>query len=247
MIKGPYPIWKLVTGWIPQRHVPIQHFYQWPADHSDEEVQFHQVCRWHQTGGNSAYAAGQGCHIKRPRHVWGTGQQYPHEIQQGQTQIPAPRTEELLAAIQTEDWWMGSSSVEKGLELWKTAAWAGSTLPAKRSSSIQGCSNKSSTSREGIITLHSSLVRSHLEYCVKFQVPQYKTDTDKPDQVQQRATIMVGSWRSCPVRRGWGSWDCSAWSKVGLMGTEQQPSSIWRCSQTPQPCMVSGWKAIGRS
>lgn len=44
---------------------------------------------------------------------------------------------------------------------------------------------------------------------------------DTPNQVQQRATMMVESWSSCPVRRDCRSWDCSAWSTVGLRGAEQ--------------------------
>lgn len=131
--------------------------------------------------------------------------------------------------LETDAW--GEALQKRPLE---TATWDSSTLAAKSTRNILGCVTEQDT--EGIITLHSSRwMMMHAGILCQVLGPRYKTEMDKSDQVQQKAAKMFGSWSHCPVRRGWGSWDYSAWSRAASRGSKHQSFSIWRYGQTSQP------------
>ncbi|PKU43992.1 hypothetical protein llap_5711 [Limosa lapponica baueri] len=66
-------------------------------------------------------------------------------------------------------------------------------LAAQKANHILDCMKRSmaSRSRELILLLYSSLVRSYLEYCIHLWSPQHRKDMDQLEPVQWKATRMI--------------------------------------------------------
>ncbi|GAB0204198.1 hypothetical protein GRJ2_002885400 [Grus japonensis] len=103
--------------------------------------------------------------------------------------------------------WLENSSVERDLgvlvdnELNMSEQCA---AVAKQANGMLDCINEGITTREKevIIPLYSALVRSHVEYCVRFwsllQRKKKKRDVDRLERVQKRATRMIKGLGSLP-------------------------------------------------
>ena len=79
-----------------------------------------------------------------------------------------------------------------------------SALMAQKANCILGCIKRSmaSRSRQGILPLCSTLVRSHLESCIHLWSPQHRKDMDQLEQAQGRATKMIRRLEHLSVRKG---------------------------------------------
>jgi len=75
-------------------------------------------------------------------------------------------------------------------------------LTAQKNSHVLGCIKRSvaSRSREVILPLCSALVRPHLESCIQLWSLQHRKDMNLLEQVQRRATKMVGGVDHFPYK-----------------------------------------------
>ncbi|KAK4826210.1 hypothetical protein QYF61_006154 [Mycteria americana] len=93
--------------------------------------------------------------------------------------------------------WIENSSAEKDLGILMDerldVSWQ-RVLATRKANCNLGCIKRSvaSRSREVILTLYSSLVRPHLEYCVQLSGPQHRKDMDLLECIQRRAMKMIG-------------------------------------------------------
>ncbi|GAB0184731.1 hypothetical protein GRJ2_000938400 [Grus japonensis] len=67
-------------------------------------------------------------------------------------------------------------------------------LAAQKANRVLGCIKRgvTSRSREVILPLYSTLMRPHLDYCFQLWGPQYRRDMELLEQVQRRATKLIG-------------------------------------------------------
>jgi len=123
------------------------------------------------------------------------GAEEPDEIQQGQTQCPAPGEEQPHAPVQAGADLLESSSAERDLGVLgddRSTMSQQCALGAKKANGIPGCITRSvgSRAREVLPPLYTALMRPHLESCVQFRAPQFKKDEELLDRVQRRAARM---------------------------------------------------------
>lgn len=84
-----------------------------------------------------------------------------------------------------------------------------------------------------IISICLALIRPHMEYCTQFWALQYKKDIDNMEQVQQKATKMLGE----EMLR---SQTCSPWRREGYGGIYHQPASTYREDSTGRTMHYDG-------
>ncbi|CAM5140517.1 unnamed protein product [Natator depressus] len=76
-------------------------------------------------------------------------------------------------------------------------------MEVKKANAVLGCIRRgiSSRDKEVLVPLYKALVSPHLEYCVQFWSPMFKTDEFKLEQVQRRATRMIRGMENLSYER----------------------------------------------
>lgn len=132
------------------------------------------------------------------------GQQEHHAIQQGRMPSRTPGKEDALQWHSLAMSLLGSSSLEKTLGIRadsKLQVRQQHALAVKMANSILGCMN-SSIARRSLKRI-IPLISPHPDTASSFgALTQYRKGIDKLECVQGGATEMVGSWSTCPFRRG---------------------------------------------
>lgn len=124
--------------------------------------------------------------------------------------------------IQTEADWLGSSSVNKLLEVLgnnRLHMNKECTPEVMKANSILGPINRNIASRSSeVIPLYLALIRLHLEYCICFWCPRMRKNAEKLDWAQQRTMKHHRSWSAClPSEERLRDW--------GLFGLEKR--QLW--------------------
>lgn len=100
-------------------------------------------------------------------------------------------------------------------------------LAVRMASSLLGCTNGDAAfgMREEIISYFSALVRPYLNSAANFRPTSTRKRLTNWSEFS-RGPQAGGGLGTCPVRRDWRTWACSAWSKHSLWGGTYEYLSV---------------------